>query len=296
VFTAEGQSVDEQRSNPFVHVQYVSPNFFDVMDVRRLAGRAFGGYEGLKSERVAIVSLRLAERLWPGQDPIGRRLKLAEPSGDARWKQVVGVVSDTKHDQATSAGGFNLYLPVFQESPLNGYFLVRSSRALAALEEPVKSAIRSLDPFQAISEVKPMGAWISDSTWQQRVLGTLFAIFAILAGTLAAMGIYGVMSYTVQLRRREIGIRLALGAQPRGAAARILFEVARLTAIGLALGLAGAVALTRLLASLLYQVSSTDLPTFTTSVLVLAAAAFVAGLIPAVRASRFDPARILRAE
>jgi ABC-type antimicrobial peptide transport system permease subunit len=266
------------------------------MGVRRLAGRSFGEHDDLKSEWVAIVSSRLAGRLWPGQDPIGRKVKLADPSGEARWRQVVGVVSDTKHDQATSAGGFNVYVPLYQESPLTGYFLVRSTHVLTGLEDAVKSAIWSVDPVQAISEVKPMTVWIADSTWQQRVLSTLFAIFGTLAGTLAVLGIYGVMSYAVQLRRREIGIRLALGAQPQSAAARILYEVARLTVLGLALGLAGAVTLTRVLASLLYQISPTDLRTFAGSVVVLTAATFMAGLIPAIRASRCDPARILRAE
>jgi putative ABC transport system permease protein len=296
VFTAEGQSVDQQRANPYANVQYVSPNYFETIRIRRLAGRGFSDLDGLKSEWVAIVSAKLAERIWPGQDPIGRRFKLADPSGDVRWRQVVGVVSDTKHDEATAAASFNIYVPLYQQSPINGYFLVRSSAGLAALEKPIKAAIWSVDPYQAISDVKQMSEWIADSSWQQRVLSTLFAAFGILAGTLAATGIYGVMSYAVQLRRREIGIRLALGARPRSAIATILMDVSRLTAAGLALGVFGAFALTRLLAGLLYQISVTDLRTFTTSAVLLAGAAFLAGLIPALHASRFDPVRILRGD
>ncbi|HXG64362.1 MAG TPA: ABC transporter permease, partial [Blastocatellia bacterium] len=294
--TVEGQSVEEQLGNPYVNDLRVSPNYFQVMGILLLKGRFFSESETTKTPLAAIVSQRLAERLWPRQELIDKRLKIGPPHSQGRWMTVVGVVGNVKHEQISGDAGLDLYVSYLQVPDGNMYLLMRTKVPPLTLADAATKVIWSVDEEQSTFDIRTMEDRIADTIWQRRVSGTLFTIFAALAVILAAVGIYSVMSYSVSQRTREIGIRMALGAQTADALKMVLGEVLQLTLIGGGIGLAGAFILARFVSSLLYGVSANDPLTFVSVLLLLAAVALAAGFIPARRAARVDPMVALRYE
>ena len=292
---AFGQPPSELAKNPYVNFQIVSPGYFGLMGIRLLRGRAFSPADREDAPPVAVVSERLARILWPGQDPIGKRLKRADSGRpDSPWSTVVGVVTDVKSQSLTVEPGPDIYVSSLQVIDGWMYFLLRTEVDPESLVDDVRGAVAAVDPNQPVHDVLPMRERLLETVWQQRVSGLLFGLFAALALGLAATGIYGVLSYSVEQRARETGIRMALGARPGQVLREILGETLRLTLLGVALGLAGAIALARALASLLYGVSPLDPPTFAAVCLLLVAVALAAGYLPARRATRVDPLEALR--
>ena len=295
-FSIEGQSADQQQLNPFLNDLLVSPSYFSVMGVRMIKGRALSDQDTEKTERVGVVSQRFAETMFPGQDPIGRRYKMGKLDSPSKWTTVVGVVGNVRHEKIDGDGGIDSYVSLQQVQDSNFYLVIRTQLEPTSLARAVTAEVQSLDPDQSTFDAQIMEQRIADTIWQQRVSGTLFVIFALLAFVLAGVGIYGIVSYSVSQRTREIGIRMALGAESSRVIKMILGEALVLFSAGAVAGLLFAFVLSRVIGGLLYQVSPRDPLTFIAAPVVLAVVSVIAAVIPGLRASRIDPMSALRQE
>jgi predicted permease len=275
------------------YYQSVMPGYFETMGISIVRGRGFQATDTASSGLVVVVNERFADRFWKGLDPIGQRVK---PGNDqAPWFTVVGVAKDVKQGGLDQETGTELYKSVLQpQSASPSHVVLRTTLAPAALSQTIERVVREMDPAVPVVRLRDMEAVFAESIQRPRFLAQLLGLFAGLALLVAALGTYGVISSLVAERRRELGIRLALGANRSGVLAHVMREGLLLTAIGLVVGLAGAVGLSRLIASLLFGVTPTDVPTVagvTATMLIVAA---VASLLPAWRASRLDPNAVLR--
>ena len=294
--TLEGQSIDEQQRNPFVNRKVVSPGYFELMGVSLLTGRVPDGGDPMDGPPVAVVSRRTAESLWPGKSPIGQRLKFGRPGSRMPWMEVVGLVENVQIERVGGPAGLDVYVDLFQRPDHNAFVLVRTETDPMALSRRADEIALEIDPDQSTWEHVAMERRIADNLWRQRLSGTLVSLFAALAAVIAGVGIYGVLSQTVRRRRREIGIRMALGAQGGDVVRLILTDSLRWVLAGTALGLAAAFGLGRLIRSLLYSTSASDPLTFLSVPLVLVLLALAASWAPTLRAVRVNPATTLHDE
>jgi predicted permease len=296
-YTAEGQPPVNATNQPRAYVHRTSPDFFQTLRIRFTAGRTFTEAETQGNSNVAVVGENLAKRFWPGQDPIGTRIKAGRPESTDPWMTIVGVVNEMKYRglPENPTPDPDVFLP-FSERQRTFTLLVRTPLDPAVLAPSVRRVLRETDPTTVVFNVSTMQEFMARETARSRFTGWLMAIFAGAALLLAMIGIYGVMSYAVSRRTQEIGIRVALGAARGDVLRLVVGRGMGLIAIGLALGAAASLALTRLIGSLLYGVTSTDTLTFAAAALVLAAVALMACLLPASRASRIAPASALRNE
>ncbi len=297
----EGQSLDDQQQNTYVIERRISPDYFRLMGIPLVKGRFFNEQDRVTATPVAIVSQRMAERFWPGQDPQGKRIKVGKPGAgqvlpDSMWLTVIGVVRDVRHEHVAAEPGLALYTPYTQSFNNNQYILLRTSIDPMTVADAATRAVWAVDPNQSMFDIRTMRERIAETVWQREASSMLIVTFAVLALILAAIGIYGVISYTVGQRTREIGIRIALGARRQDVLRMVIGDAMKLVAMGGVAGLLGALALTRLLTGLLYQVSATDPWTFAVVSLVLASVALAAGYLPARRATKVDPMVALRME
>ena len=275
----------------------ISDGYFRVMGVPLLSGRFFSDQDGLHTAPVAIISQKMAGQFWPGENPIGRRFHYGVPGESSDWHTVVGVVGDMLRNGLDRRGLSQFYLSHRQKTwALSFYFAVRTASDPLQLAAAVRSEIQSLDKTVWLDHVTTVELWLRELGSQRRFQTSLLSLFAVVALLLAAIGIYGLMHHSVTQRTHEIGIRVALGAQPRDVLGLIVGRGMVLAVIGLGIGLAGALALTRLLSSLLFGVSATDPITFLSVSLLLAAVALLACYLPARRATKVDPMVALRYE
>ncbi|HKH47351.1 MAG TPA: ABC transporter permease [Thermoanaerobaculia bacterium] len=297
-FLLPEQSPDEAQLNPKANLQRVTPGYFRAMGIPLLRGRAFAeATEQEGAPRAILVNRVFAERLWPGKDPIGQRVAIGgDPSRRKEWT-VVGVVGDVRHQGLDREGGLDLYVPFFQFPSAEALtFVMRGRGEPSALAAAARSEIRAVSADLLVETAAPLERLVASALWRPRLWGALFGAFSAIALILAAVGIYGVMSFTVGQRTREIGLRMALGAGRAAVARLLLGQGLRLTLAGIGVGLIGAVLLGRFLAGLLYQVEPTDVPTWLGISLLLAAVSLVATWIPTRRALRIDPMVALREE
>jgi putative ABC transport system permease protein len=295
-YTAEGQPPVTAQNMPRAYIHRVGANFFQTLRIRFLAGRTFTDEE-MKGATAAVVTESLARRFWPGQDPIGKRIKGGAPDSAAPWIAIVGVVNDMKYralpDNPTADP--DIFLP-FNQQARQFALVLRSTLPPESLAPSVRRALREADSSTVVYAVSSLGELMSRQTASSRFTSWLMGIFAGSALLLAMIGIYGVMSYAVARRTQEIGIRVALGAARGDVLRMIVSRGMTLIGIGLALGIAGSLALTRLLGTLLYGITPRDTLSFAAAALMLALVALLACLIPASRAARIHPAVALRNE
>jgi len=286
-----GVGQEYQRENyPTAFVRIVSNGYFRAMGIPLLAGRDFTEHDALSSEKVLIINDTLARRLWPGQNPIGQMVTLHG------GRRVVGVVGGVRHVRVEEESGSEMYLPIRQSDNFSAVELVvRTSLPEDTLGTTIRAALKPLDPNLGSSEFRNVQQLVDKATSPRRFVVIMLTGFSIFALTLAALGIYAVISYSVQQRTQEIGIRMALGASAGNLQARIMFQTLRLATIGLLIGLVAATILTRSLRALLFGVNSYDPASFIGTVVVLVAVAAIAGYFPARRASQIDPINALRA-
>ncbi|HTL05659.1 MAG TPA: FtsX-like permease family protein, partial [Gemmatimonadales bacterium] len=268
-------------------------------------GRGFTDQDRQGAPLVMIINERLAREAFPGQDPIGKRIACCDagPDGLPGWKTVVGVVADVRSQDMSQPADPEFYLPLGQ-APHSAWNWIQRSMTVAArgaadpmrLVPGLRQAVRAVDPMVPLYEVGTMDDRITRSLAQARFSTALLTAFGAVALLLAAIGVVGVISYGVSQRTQEIGVRVALGADQGDVVRLIVRHGARLAGAGLVIGLGGALIATRLLGTLLYQVSPTDPPTFVVGATVLGACALMAAALPALRAARLDPATALRAE
>jgi putative ABC transport system permease protein len=294
----EGMPLPKPGSFPHPDMHIISPDYERALGVRVLRGRAFTIADQETAPRVALVNDLVARRLFPGVDPVGKRFTFGR-LGDGsvpKWITIVGVVADSKMYGLANPSRLEVYVP-YRQRPRKGMtLLVKAAQDPDALVSAIRGVVASIDKEQPIFAVATMQQVVDASVSTQRVTLILLGLFSGLALVLAAIGIYGVISYSVAQRTREIGIRMALGAQPRDVLRLVLSQGGRIAVAGIVVGGAASLGLTRLLAKLLYSVSSVDPATFAVVIFVLALVAMVACYIPARRTLRVDPLIALRHE
>lgn len=274
---------------PIAHPRIVDWRYLKTMAIPFRAGRDFTERDTAGTEKVIIVNEKAAQRLWPGQNPIGQ---MAMFNGERR---VVGVVANVRHLALEQEGGLEAYIPIADVGSNTVDLVVRSTLAPEVLVPSVRRALQSVEPALATEEFQQLGELVDRAVSPRRFMTLLLGGFAGGALLLAIIGIYGVVSYSVTQRLQEIGIRMALGASPGQVQRKIVVDTVVLVSFGLLIGTGAALALTRLAASLLYQLEPTDPLTFGATIALLLLAAAAAGYIPALRASRVDPMSVLRA-
>jgi len=296
VFIVGDQPVPPRPELPSSAFTPVSANYFDAMGIRLLKGRAFTEADTQKTQTVTVINDTMARRFWPNEEPIGKRLKQGWPEDKSPWREVVGVVADVKVNGVDQETPLQSYLPLAQE-PARGLALaVRTEGAPLLLAGTVEHTIHSIDKDLPVFNARSMDQLLDNAIGRQRLTMVLLTGFAVVALLLAAVGIYGVVSYSVSLRTHEIGIRMALGAQAGDVLKLIAGQGMMLALIGVVIGLGASLALTRLMESLLFGVSATDPATFVAIALLLAGVALLACYIPARRAAKVDPMVALRYE
>lgn len=303
-FTYDGDSMPigiEGRVDPppdqRVDVVYraVGPGYFSTMGIKIVQGRDFNEQDKSDSVQAVVISEKTARHYWPGENALGKRLKPGLTTSEGPWREVIGVVKDTRQNDFVAPPKMQMY---FVHSQINSFapnaLVVRTSIDPLSIATSVRNAVWSIDKDQTVSDVRTMEDIVSTAIARQRFSTMLLGIFAVLALVLAAVGIYGVMSYSVAQRTREIGIRIALGARRTDVLKLAMGQGLRLVVIGVAIGLVASMVLTRVMASLLFGVSATDPLTFVTISLVLLGVAMLASYIPSVRATKVDPMVALR--
>jgi putative ABC transport system permease protein len=295
-YAAEGMPPVTAQNIPRAYFHRVSPEFFTTLRIPVIAGRTFAETELSPTSSVIAVSERVVKRFWPGQDPIGKRVKLGALTSANPWLTIVGVVGEVKYRglPENPTADPDIYLP-FADRNAQVALAVRASVPPETLTAPIRTVIRSVDASIPVYAMSTMAELISAQTSRSRFTMWLMGVFAAIALVLAVIGIYGVMSYLVSQRRREIGIRLALGAKGGDILRLVVGNGARLIAAGIAIGVAAAFALQRLVSSLLFGVTAADSASIV-AIAVLGAVALAACYVPAARATRVDPLNALRYE
>jgi len=293
-YTGENLPFSEDAGHVGLH-ESISPGYFRTLGISLLQGREFTDADGPNSQFVVIVSRSMAERYWPGRDPIGKRIKEGQPDAKNPWLTIVGVVSDAKYNAYFPIDAA-VYMPYEQAADMNGAFLLRTAGDPVSFVPAVRAKIANVDPDQPIYEPKTLARLTYEQLIGISFIATMMAVLGLIALVLASSGVYGVMAHSVTERTHEIGIRLALGAEPRQVLRWIAGRGIRLAAIGLGIGFAVAFAAARLLASLIYGVSPTDPLIFVGVPAALAVVAIAACYLPARRALRVDPIVALRYE
>ena len=276
---------------PEVEFRRTSDGYFRAMGIPVERGRTFDQGDRLDTQQVIVINQEAARRLFPGEDPIGKRIKWGKD-----WAPIVGVVGNVRQFGLDAPSAPEMYISFSQGPPSNPLLVIRTSRDPASLASAVRAQIHQQEPGMVIYGVDTMDSVVAETVAPRRVNTMLMGLFAALALLLAAVGVYGLLSYTVTQRTSEIGVRMALGAAGRDVFRLVLGDAGRLVLLGLALGLAGALAASRLLRAVLFGVSPLDPVTFAVVAVLLVVVAFVASAIPARRASRVDPMVALRSE
>jgi putative ABC transport system permease protein len=293
----DGKPLPQEKDPRSVQIA-VSDGYFETVQLRVMQGRGFGPRDGLPGSETAVVDERFGTVYLPGENPLGRRFRRVTRPDDTSpnpWRTIVGIVPAVRqvNPQNPDDNGV-VYYPVRQDPPLGTNLMIRAQGDPSALAAAVRQAVQEVDPEQPVFDLRTVDETLARSRWPYQVFGSMFAIFALVALVLSTVGIYAVTAYSVTQRRAEIGVRMALGAQPRQVSWLVLKGGLRQLAVGLVLGLAGAWATTSVLTSLMVGVSTTDPTTFATVALIIALVTLAACAIPARRATRFDPVAALR--
>ena len=290
-FTIEGRTWPDGRS-PLLETRVVRGDYFQAMGIRLVRGRLFTERDNATAPKVVIINDAVAQRFFAGDDPVGKRLTFYGSGGPL--SEIVGVVSSVRSADLSRLPLIEAYAPDLQYPNNSMTFVVRTSAEPTALTAAIRQEIAAIDALQPLSAVRTMEEVVRTSTARPRLLSVLTGVFALLAGLLAAVGTYGIMAYSVSQQTREIGIRMAMGADPAAVIRVVLGDGVKLIAAGVALGAAGAFALTNVLTTMLYEVSPTDPTVFATTCAGVACVALAACYVPARSATRVDPMIVLR--
>jgi putative ABC transport system permease protein len=296
VYEVADRPIPPQSELPTSPFNAADAHYFQVMETPLLAGRYFNESDTPQSPPVVIINATMARKWWPNESPIGKRIKQGFPQDPTPYREVVGVVADIKSDGPDEPQRTEIYVCSTQESPDAFTLVVRTAADPMAMEKSILGAIHSVDADQAVDAVQPMTDYLATSTAWRKSVAVLLGFFGLLALGLAAIGIYGVMSYTVSQRSHEIGIRLALGAHPRQILGLVVGQGVRVSLLGVGIGIIAALGLTHLLTSMLFGVTPRDPLTFAGVALLVVGVAVAGSLVPARRAASVDPMVALRHE
>jgi predicted permease len=292
----------QSKQPPLVERADVTPEYFHLLEIPVLRGRLFNNGDDEKAPLVAVINQAMADTYWRGQDPLGKRLRIGRGRPGVglharkTWITIVGVIADARTESVANARVPQIYLNLYQDTPKELAIFLRGDLNASAIPEEVRAMVQSVDPELPVYGAKTLDDAVSASLEQRRFSMDIVGAFAVTALLLAGLGIYGVISYIVNERTRDIGIRLALGAQREKIIAMVLRQGLGMAMAGAALGLVGSVIVSHLMAGLLYGVSPNDPLTFIGVTVVLTAVALMACWIPARRAVRVDPLVALRYE
>ena len=295
-FTIEGRPSLKASDVPSADLQISSPDYFRELYIALLAGRCYSETDNVNSARVAVISRSMAKSFWPGGDALGQRIKLGAPDSTESWMTIIGVVEDVRQNWWNPAARPTIYEPFLQVPRPSMIFLLRGNAAPQSYVPGVREAVRQIDNQIALTGVNTLEHEITDSVAIIRIMGALMSLFGFVALALASLGVYGVLAESVARRVPEIGIRLALGAEPRDVMKLVIGQALKLTGIGLAIGVPIAFAVNRAMASLIFGIVSVNLMLLAEFTMLLILAALVAAYIPARRAMRVDPMVALRYE
>ena len=296
-YYVEGRPEPPPQESPSGGIRFVTPGYLETLEVPLLAGRRFREEDRQGSRPVALVDRVMAERVWPGESPLGARITFSgADAAEEDWMEVVGVVGEMRHAELGAEPEAQIYLPMAQAPMDVAALVLRTSGDPEALTAEVRRAVQEVDPSLPVYRVETLEDVVSASLADQRFSATLLGLFAALTLVLASLGVYGVISYSVAQRNRELGLRMALGARRDGVLRLVIRQGMSLVLVGVAVGVVGAFVASRLLRSLLYEVGAADPLTFVAVPVVLAAVGLVATLIPALRATRVDPIVALRTD
>jgi predicted permease len=294
-FTAEGGPALGLKEAPLINHAVVTPGYFRTLGIPIVAGRDFEETDG-SGPLVTIVDEGIASRYWPHESAVGKRVRYGPPEQKEPWHTIVGVVGVARNQGLREVGRNSVYLPQGERQVPNLAYLVRTAPGLVVPAQSLRDRVRSVDRDIALGRVLTLDAVVSQAVWKERLLMVLLTGLGVLALILAMVGLYGVVAYTVARRTQEIGIRMALGASPLAIQRLVVAQSARLVGAGLAAGTVAALMLTRLLRSMLYEVSPHDAHTFVAVAALLMAFALLASYLPARRATRVDPSHALRVD
>ncbi|HEY3455709.1 MAG TPA: FtsX-like permease family protein, partial [Bryobacteraceae bacterium] len=292
----EHAALSDAAHAPSASVVTESPGYFDAINLPLLLGRDFNQMDGAAGRQSTIVTKQFAERYWPHQNAIGKRLRFYTKDKPGDWISVVGVFANLVQEPNEKAPNPLLFIPYRQETPDSVALAIRSAAAPASLASAVRAAVQSLDQDLPLFEVRTLAKAIEHTQWFLRLFGIVFAVFALIALVMASVGIYAVMAQAATSRTREIGIRMALGATSRNILRLVLSRGVIQLAAGVVLGLAAAFPAARLMAALPFRVSATDPAVFVTVSLLLAAVGLFACWLPARRAAGLNPVNAIREE
>jgi putative ABC transport system permease protein len=293
----EGVPDPQPGQRPDVIFRAIGPGYFSTMGIPVVGGRDFTDQDNADAKDVVVISEKTAQHFWPGQDPIGKRLKPGSSTSKGDWREVIGIVKDVRQNDLIAPPKMQMYFSFRQLKNIAANALVvRTTVEPISLAGSVRNAIWSVDKDQAVANIDTMDHIVAKAVARQRFSMLLLGVFAAVALLLASVGIYGVMSYSVAQRTREIGIRMALGARRADVLQMTVGQGLKLVGAGMILGLGAAFLLTRVMATLLYGISATDPLTFIGISVVLLAVAVLASYVPALRATKVDPIIALRAQ
>lgn len=295
LFTAEGQGTNQAAANPVLNLESILPGYFEVFEVALVRGRYFTSADTERAPRVAIVSEDVAARVWPGEDPIGQRLKIGAAASDQPWRTVVGVVRPTRYRELRDAWA-TLYVPAEQFLVAAQTIVLRTGLPAGAAAALIREHVRETDPDAIVMSVAPFADLLERPLARPRFYALLVIAFGAASLVLSVVGLSAVVGASVRQRDREMGVRVALGASAADIRALVLREGFRLAAAGAGIGLIAAAAGSRLLHGLLFDVQPLDPASLAVAALLLGAAAALATYLPARRAARVDPATMLRAD
>ena len=295
-FSIEGRPDFPPEQAVEVPVDSITPDYFRVMGVRLHEGRFFDERDAATAPPAVIINQRMADMFWSKGDALGRRIKYGQVASQGPWLTIVGIVADTRRTGYDAVVRPETYLPHAQTSDGGLMMVIRTKGDPAGFVPSLRAIVKQIDPGIAVQGAQPIEAQLGEMTAQRRLNTLLLSIFGVVAAILAAVGIYGVITYSVQQRTRELGVRIALGAPAGGILRLVAADVVPLAIAGLILGLGAAFALSRSMTSMLYEVSATDPATFGVIGAVTLAIALFASLVPALRAVRVDPIKALRIE
>jgi predicted permease len=293
-FSIEGRPAGPGDPGPHSGLNWITPEYFEALHIPLKSGRYFTGQDRLDTQPVVVIDENLARQYWPNQDPVGQRLRRGP---DAPWATVVGVVGHVVQSALVGDSGKGIcYYPMLQQPLPQAFLMVRTKADPATLASAIKGAVASVDSAQPVADFKTMEEYVAGSAGPQRIAVSLLEVFSSLALFLAAIGLYGVISYSTAQRTQEIGIRMALGAQRRQVWEMVIRQGLRLALTGVLAGAVAAAILAQFLRSQLFEVSAFDPSTFALTCLILLGVALAACYIPARRATKVDPIVALRYE
>jgi putative ABC transport system permease protein len=292
----EGQALPGPGEETFVVYRLVTPSYFRTLSIPLRAGRVFSQADGVDTRKVVVINETMAKKYWPGVSPLGKRVSFARQADDADWMTVVGVVADTKQFALNEPIDIEMFAPHTQEPNWfpPSHVAVRTGREPLALAAAARAVVHEIDPLMPVSDIKTMQAVVGGSVAPARFNTTVIGAFAVVALALAAVGVYGLLSFSVASRTRELGVRTALGADPRDLMRLVVGDGLKVALLGLSIGVPAALGAGRLLESWLFEVTPTDATTYAAIVVLLGLVALMACYPPARRAAAIDPVEAMR--